>query len=498
MIDFSALLEGSLCLLSWNIFAAIVAGVFLGVVFGAIPGFTSSMGVAILIPITYVMPPLPAMVLLCSTYAGSVYGGSITAILINAPGTPASAATTFDGFPMTLQGKANEALGLAIIASVIGGAISYFLMLTLMYPIARFALAFGSPEMFMLAIFGLTIIGSVRKESFSKCFLAGLFGLLLSTVGISPTGSIRAYFGVVSLLGGMPIVPAIIGLLAFSELIDMATKEYITDTLKLAKGKYKLKELIKGMVNVFKYPKTLIRASLIGTFIGAVPAAGGDIASLVAYNQEKQSSKDPSVFGQGASIGVIAAEAANNASTGGSLITMISLGIPGSGTTAIMLGALMLHGMRPGPGLFMEQMPLVYGIIISLFLSQLVLIIAGVSYSYTISEILRIPAKALAPTIAFLCIVGSFSIYYNLIDAQIMFAFGIVGYLMKKYGYPVVACVLGVILGPIADSELIRTYIRYRGDFTVFLTRPISLGLIIISLLSLVMPLILRRMRKNK
>jgi len=494
MIEWSAFFQGAELLLFWQVPLVMLAGVFFGILCGAIPGFSSSMAVAVLISVTYSMDPLVAMVFLASTYVGAIYGGSITAILLNAPGTPGAAATAFDGYEMTKKGKANEALGLALGSSCVGGTISYFLLLLAMYPIAAFAVKFGSSEMFLLAIFGLTIIGSLRSESFSKTLLAGLFGVFISTVGTAPTGGMRATFGIPWLMDGIPVIPSIIGFFAFSELFYMINKEFVTEDRETKRD---IKEIIKGTLKPFRYPKNLIRSSLIGTFIGAVPAAGATVASFVSYNYAKQGSKNPSSFGKGNPEGVIACETSNNASTGGALTTMFALGIPGSGTTAMMLGALMLHGLQPGPRLFMYQMPLVYAIIIALFLSQIVMYVMGVGFSYSLSGILKVSTKILVPTIAVLCTVGSFALRNSLFDVGLMFTFGIIGWIMKENEYPTIAVVLGIILGPIADSELIRTAIRFRGDFLIFFKRPISIGLIIATVLMVLIPYLIKQKKKK-
>lgn len=495
MIEWSAFFNGATQLLSFEIFLVMVLGTFWGVLAGAIPGFTSAMSIAILLPVTYSMNPLTAMVFLASTYAGATYGGSITAILLNAPGTPGACATAFDGFEMTKQGKANEALGLAIGSSVVGGTFSYILLLVAMYPIAAFAIKFGAPEMFLLAVFGLTIIASLKEGSFIKAILAGLFGVLVSTVGISPVGTIRATFGFPNLLDGVNQMSAIIGFLAFSELLNMLTKDFVTE--ETAKVSRSLRKIVEGTIKCLKSPKNLFRSCIIGTLIGAVPAAGATVASFVSYRQAKAASKSPETFGKGNPDGVIAAESSNNASTGGAMITMLALGIPGGGTTAMMLGALMLHGLQPGPNLFMHQMEFVYAIIVALFLSQIVLYIAGLVFSYSLSGILKISTKVLVPTIAILCIIGSFALKNSIFDAQIMFLFGLVGWLMKKYDYPPIAVVLGIILGPMADAEFIRTSIRYGGDYLIFFKRPISLGLIVAIVLASLVPLFLKRYRKR-
>ena len=343
MIEWTSFFAGACQLLNLQIILLMIAGIFFGILCGAIPGFSASMAVVVVLPLTFSMEPLVAMVFLCSIYVAAVYGGSITAILINTPGTANSAATSFDGYPMTLQGRAGEALGLSIGASCIGGVISYGFMLVLMYPIAAFAVKFGSAEMFLLAVFGLTIIGGISEGGLSKALLAGLFGVIVSTVGISPAGSIRGHFGSPWLLDGLPTVPTIIGFFALSEMFNMLNKDFVVEGTNVKRS---VKEIVKGTLKPLKSPGNLFRSSLIGTFIGAVPAAGGTIASFISYNQAKQASKDPDSFGKGNPEGVIASESSNNASTGGALITMFALGIPGSSTTAIMMSALMIQGLQ--------------------------------------------------------------------------------------------------------------------------------------------------------
>ena len=261
-------------------------------------------------------------------------------------------------------------------------------------------------------------------------------------------------------------------------------------------AKRSIKEIVKGTLEPLKSPVNLFRSSLIGTFIGAVPAAGGTIASFISYNQAKQTSKNPDSFGKGNPEGVIASESSNNASTGGALITMFALGIPGSSTTAIMMSALMIQGLQPGPQLFMNQMPLVYAIIIALFLSQIVMWVAGIMFSYSLSGVLNVSTKILVPVISVLCMMGAFAIRKSMFDCVLVLIFGIIGYLMKKNGYPTIATVLGIILGPIADTNLIRTTIRFQGDYTVFLTRPICIGLLILTVVGVLVPIMVRKHRK--
>ena len=468
----------------------LVLGVTYGIICGAIPGLTPTIAIAVLVPITYSMEPITALVFLSSTYAGATYGGAITAILINTPGTPSAAATCFDGYPMAKRGEAERALGISLGAAAIGGIFSYAFLLLGMGPLASFAIKFGAPEMFLLTVMGLSVIASLGKGNFWKAVFSGLFGILIANFGIAPTGMIRSHLGTPWLLNGAPQIPTMIGMLAFSEMYNMLSPSAGSikkSDLKCNRG---IGQILRGLVEPFKYLKTTIVSSIIGTLVGALPAAGSTIAAFLAYNQTKQTSKDPDSFGKGNPEGIVAPGAAGNASTGGALTTMLAFGIPGSGSTAIMLGAMMLHGLIPGPRLFVDQMPIVYGLIIALLISQVVMIIVGLFFCKSLSSIVDVPAKILAPVVAVFCVVGSFALRGSLFDVVFMAIFGIIAYFMKKSGYSVIAMVLGVVLGQLADNNLLRTAIRYRYNYSVFFTRPISLALVIMILVMILYPII--------
>lgn len=485
-------------ILDWQVFVFIFFGITVGIIVGAIPGLTASTGMALLVTVTYGMSPINALAFLGAVYAGASYGGSITAILLNVPGTPSAIVTTFDGYPMTRKGQASRAMGLSIGSSVIGGFLSYCAMFLVMFPLAAFAIRFGSPELFLLAILGLTIIASTKgdqKGGFAKGLIAGLFGVLLGTVGIATTGAIRGSFQFPYLVDGIPLVPALIGFLAFSELMIMVESHQKTETVK---SKQSLKMVLKGVYETIKYPFTLIRSTMIGLFVGALPAAGATIASFLSYNETKKYIKKPEEMGEGAPEGVIAAESANNASTGGAMTTMLALGIPGSESTALIMGAMVLHGLTPGPRLFMEQLDLTYAIILALLISQVFLFVLAVGYGNAFSRIVNIKMQYLVPTVAVFCIVGSYAVRNSLFDVFLMFIFGLIGYFMKKHGYPVIGVVLGLVLGPMADREFIRMSIRYTEDYTVLLTRPISLVLVIMIILAIVYPFIQNLIRRTK
>lgn len=500
MLELNGLISGIQLLGDWQVILFIIIGVTVGIIVGAIPGLTASTGMALLITLTYTMDPMVALAFLGAVYAGASYGGSITAILLNAPGTPSATVTTFDGYPMTQNGEASRAMGLSIGSSVLGGFFSYGAMLLILFPLAAFALKFGSPELFLLAVFGLTIIASMKGEEggiggFSKGIVAGLFGVLLGTVGIATTGTIRGANNLDYLIDGIPIVPVLIGFLAFSEMIYLI-EEY-TKEKKSPKSNQSMKKVIEGIKEVFKHPITFIRSSLIGLFVGTLPAAGATVASFLSYNESKKyKTKSKVKLGEGAPEGVISAESANNASTGGAMTTMLALGIPGSESTALIMGAMILHGLTPGPQLFTDQLDITYAIIIALLLSQVALLVLAVVYGNYFSKIINIPIQYLVPTVTVFCVVGAFAVRNAWFDILLMFIFGIIGYFMKKNNYPVIGVVLGLVLGPLIDREFITTSIRYSGDYTIFLTRPISLILVIMIVLAITYPYIKTIFRK--
>lgn len=474
-------------ILTFNSLLWIVAGTFLGILVGAIPGFTSSMATGILLPVTFALSPIQSMIFLVSVYIATIYGGSITAILLNTPGAPESSATTFDGYQMTLKGMGCEALGISFMSSAFGGLVSYILMVFAMVPIAWFAIKMGASELFLLAIMGVSILATLSTENAEKTLLSGFTGLLIGTIGITPTGEWRATFGSMYIAEGIQVVPAIIGFFAMSEVLSMVDKEFIVNSD--VRTKPNVKKIFKGMGIALRYPVTLIKSSIMGIIIGAIPAAGGTVAAFTSYGEAKRSSKNGSKFGTGEPEGIVAPETANNACTGGALMTTLALGVPGSSTCAILLSALMIQGLRPGPQLVRDQMPLVYVIIMAAIVSQAVMLIMSILAGYGLTNLLNIPTKVLAPIITIFCIAGSFAVRNTMFDVWIMFVFGLFGLLMKHYDFSLPAIVLGIVLGSIADSELIRTYMLFGKNFyTVFFTRPISFILLIIIIFSVAYP----------
>ncbi len=502
MIDFEALLISFSLLASPSVLLAIPIGLLYSIVVGAIPGFNVIIAIVTLLPLTYALDSLTAIVLLSSAYGGAVYGGSITAISLRIPGTPGAAMTAIEGYELTKKGKANEAFGYATISSVCGGIISYLIIMFIMFPASRFALMFASPELFAIVIFAISIIGVLKGGSMAKGLAAGIFGLLLGVVGLSPYGVSRADFGMIELMDGIPEIPALIGLLAFTQIMFLLEKDFIVE--KTINFKPSIIKMFLSGVNVLRKNKvTLLRSSIIGMVIGLIPAAGASIASFISYNEEGK--RSPELIGKGSLSAIVAAESANNASEAGSMATMLALGVPGSGAIAVIMGALIMHGIRPGPRMFTPSLELpfggmtfVYAIILTQLIAALMILPLGLFYSKWFSQIVNFPTKYLAIAIALFCVVGAIAIRNSLLDAWIMLIFGVLGYIMSKYEYPPIATVLGLILAPIADAELIRSNMMYHGRLWLIATRPIVIIFFALTIFGFLYPFLKKRLTSSK
>lgn len=472
-------------LLDIGVLLYMLAGLAFGVVCGAIPGLNAGIGIALMLPVTYGLDPLSSLVFLTSIYTGGVFGGAITAILINAPGSPSSVATTLDGHPMALKGQGNEALGLSIGASAMGGLLGMLFLVAIIRPLASFALQFGPAETFMLVIFALTSIASLSENSFLKGLIAGIFGLLLGTIGFTASGSMRFTFNSVYLIDGMPVIPALIGLLALSELILRLETEFTT--LPEA-GRLNFRRILVGVAMVPRRIVSLIRSSVIGIFIGAIPGVGATVGSLISYESARRMSRTGENFGKGEPDGVIAAEAANNASEGGAMATMLALGIPGGAATAILIGALTIQGIVPGPRLIYEHADVIYGLLAAEVLEQILLLGVGILVAAMFLRLIYLPFSIIVPLVVVMSYIGAYSVRNAGFDAALLITCGIVGWLMKREGYPVVAVVIGIMLGTTADAELIRMSQLYGSDWSVLWTSPICLVLSLATLISLAVP----------
>ncbi|MUL43798.1 hypothetical protein FZ103_21965 [Streptomonospora sp. PA3] len=497
-MDTTLLAEALGNLLTPQVLLAIVAGVVGGILIGALPGLSGTMGIALLVPVTFGMDPVAGIAMLTAIYAAATYGGSISAILINTPGTPAGAATALDGYQLTRQGKGAKALGVSALASTAGGLVSAFALLLLAPPLAQVSLAFSAPEYFLIAIFGLLIIGSLSAGSLLKGFVAGALGLLLATVGIDIlTGYPRFTFGTTALQSGIQLVPALIGLFSLSQVLVLAEGRG-TDRTGMAEGLRG--RALPTLAELKRIGATILRSSGIGVFVGILPGAGGDIGSWVGYNEAKRFAKGPEKeeFGKGSIKGVAAAECANNAVTGGAMIPLLTLGIPGGSATAVILGGLLIHGLQPGGALFAESGGITYAIILGFLLANILMGIIAIAGARFFVRATRVPMSVLVPVIVALCVVGSFAVNNSLADVWVMLVAGAVGYVLRKVGVPPAPIVLGLILGAIAEKGLRQSVVMAQGDMIgYYLSRPLSVVLMALILLSLLAPVLARWLRKR-
>ncbi len=463
----------------------VAAGVAVGILGGAMPGMSPSMAVAILLPFTFGMSPTMGLVMLCAIYLASNYGGSITAVMINTPGTPSAVVTAFDGYPLAKNGRPGYGLGISLVASVWGGFIGVVILVLFSGPLAAVALKFWPAEYFALALMGLSTVSSLAGRKWVESLMAVLLGLLLNTIGLDHVNGVSRFtFDVLNLFDGFSFVPALIGLFALSEVFSNVEagdfKPYVSADEKISEW-----PSFKTYWNL-KWP--IVRSGIMGTLIGIFPGAGGTIASFLAYDLEKRLSKHPEEFGNGAFEGVAASESANSSSVGGALVPLLTLGIPGSASTAVLIGALMIHELRPGPELFTKQPELVYTLFSSLFLANVVLYFFGMWGSRLWIRVTRVPKTILYPLIFAFSIVGSFAVRSSVFDVGVCLGFGIVGWILKKFDYPLSPIVLGLVLGSLIETNLQMTLIM--GGASLFFTRPLSAVLLAITAILLAAPVL--------
>ncbi|WP_240033943.1 tripartite tricarboxylate transporter permease [Planococcus salinus] len=475
-----------------NILLIIFVGVVVGILAGLIPGFTVTMAIVLTLPLTFGMDPVAGVAGMIGVLVGGMSGGLISAALLGIPGTPSSVATTFDAFPMSKKGESGKALSLGVWASFLSSIISFFLLVSIAPQISRFALMLGPWEMFSLIVVSLTIIASVTGDSILKGLIAGLFGILIATVGADPiTGLARFTMDLQALRAGIPFLVVLIGMFAISRLfVSLERKEMIQDDKRRQEDKLKDIEFklrpMKTLKNVLSKPGTLIGSSVIGSIIGAIPGAGGSIANIVAYDQAKRWSKHSEKFGTGVDEGVIASEAGNNSTVGGDLIPTVALGIPGSAVTAVLLSALMVHGITPGPLLIVNEPNLVGGIFFAFLVASFWMLITQFLGMRIFMKVTHVPAHLLVPVILVLCVVGTFVLNNRLTDLYILLVMGVIGYLFAKYGFSLAPAIIGVILGPLAEVNL-RRAIMADPEWTLFFTRPISLAFLVLAVLSILL-----------
>ena len=475
-----------------NIFYVLL-GCIAGTLIGALPGIGPPAGVAILIPLSFGMDPTTAMILMAGLYYGAMYGGTITSVLVNVPGESSSVMTTLDGYQMALKGRAGPALGMAAFASFIAGTFSIIMLMLLAPPIANAALAFGPPEYVGLLVLGLTAVTTLVGQSQIRGILSGLFGLMLAMVGLDAiSGGGRYTYGSVELLDGIDFLPVAVGLFGVGEVLVS-----IERLIDLKPMKAPLRTLIPTLEDWKRSLSPIARGSVAGFLLGVLPGAGATVATFIAYGLEKRFARRRSQLGTGIIEGVASPEAANNASTGGAMIPLLTLGLPGSGTTAVMLGALIMLGITPGPLLFQQRPDFVWSLIASMYIGNVALLILNIAFVPAFVWALRMPYSILASVILVLCIVGVYSVNYSTFDIWIMFAMGVVGYGMRKLDFPAAPAVLALVLGQQLETSLRQSLLISRGSLDIFVTRPITVTLLAIALAVLVVPPLLRRFRPD-
>lgn len=461
----------------------VVPGILIGLVFGAIPGLQISMAMAIFLPVTLYMDFMQAMLFLTAIFTGGGFGGSIPAILMNIPGTSSAIATAFDGYPMSRNGDHNLALGVALGASCVGVIVGYSILFLLINPISQLVLRIGPAEMAAVILWGITLIGSLSSGSVIKGMISGLVGLLIGTIGYSEAGVTRGTFGSPYLLDGVPVIPAMIGMFAASELFRLVGKDYLVEDNAARTVSVRL--ILAGFRRAVSEPWIVLRGSLIGVFVGSVPGVGSSVANLLSYMATRRGSPEPDSFGAGNPHGVIASESANSTSEAGSMATLLALGIPGGGATAVMLAAFAMHNITGGPQFIREQTDVVYAIIIANFGQAFLLIALGLIFIPLLANVVKVPMTYLVPSVLSMAVFGAFGLTGDLGGPITVLVFAIIGWIFKRYQYSVPAAVIGILLGGMAEDSIVYTYQISGGQLSYLLERPITLailGLLAVSL----------------
>jgi putative tricarboxylic transport membrane protein len=479
----------SVSLAPLNLFYCFV-GILLGQIVGVLPGLGSAATIALLLPITYHMPATSAIIMLAGIWYGSMYGGSITSILLRVPGEAASVMTCVDGYEMARQGRAGPALGIAVFGSFLAGTLGVVGLMFLAPPLAEFALKFGPPEYFALMVLGLTLVSYLASKSVPKALCMAVVGLLLGTVGLDPVRSVdRFSFGSLSLQGGIELIPMVIGLFGLAEVFLMLERRMrLEDVVQAPAG---LMNLLPTREDWRNSAGAITRGTFVGFLVGILPGAGATISSFVAYALEKRRARQPERFGTGAIEGVAAPESANNSATAAGFVPLLTLGIPGNVVTALMLGAFLLHGITPGPTLFTQKPEMFWGVVTSMYVGNLMLLVLNIPLIGLFTRITRVSPSILVPLIVLFCLAGTYSVNNNPIDILTMVVFGVAGYLMTKFGYDAAPLVLGFVLGPMLEIALRQSLILSQGSFLIFFSRPIAGFLLGLTLLTVVSQLLL-------
>lgn len=460
----------------------IFVGVGMGIIVGAIPGLTPSMALAVLIPFTFGLPPIHALSMLCGITIGGTYGGSIAAILLRVPGAPAALMTSLDGYPLAQKGEAGRAIGISTTSSFLGGLFGAIVLVMVAPYLAKLALKFGAPEYFALCCFGLSIVASLSRGSLLKGLISAALGVLITTVGMDQvTGVPRFTYGIMELRSGFSFVPVMIGLFGVSEVFKQLSVSEFRPRVE-----QNITRVLPRLEDLKRIWKVILRCSCIGTFIGALPGAGGTIAAIVGYNDAKQSSKYPEKFGTGMIEGIAASESANNSATCAAYIPMLTLGVPGDAMTAILIGAFMIHGLVPGPVLYRDEPELILALYVALFFAHIFLILFGFAGIRFFARVITIRSSILLPAILLFCIVGAYAYENKLMEILVILVFGIIGYFMEKNDFPIPPMVLGVVLGPIAEFNLRQAVMLGEGNLAYLFLRPIALVFWLLIIVSLV------------
>jgi len=484
MIDIDALQTGlSLLFTSFTPWLIVIPGILIGLIFGAIPGLQISMAMAIFLPMTLYMDFMQAMLFLTAIFTGGGFGGSIPAILMNIPGTSSSVATAFDGYPMSRKGEHNEALGLALGSSCIGVIIGYGVLFFLIDPISGMVLRLGPTEMAAVILWGITLIASLSGTHLVKGVISGLVGLLIGTIGYGEAGVSRGTMGSVYLLDGIPAIPAMMGMFAASELFKLVNTNYLIEDSNARRVRVNV--ILWAFKQSITYPWVMLRGSIIGVFVGAIPGVGSSVANLLSYIETKRKHKDPDSFGKGNPAGIVAAESANSTSEAGSMATLLALGIPGGGATAVMLAAFAMHNITGGPQFIREQTDIVYAIIFANFGQAFLLIVLGLIFIPLLANIIKVPMIYLIPSVLALAIFGAFGLTGNMVGPVTVMVFAVIGWIFKRFDYSVPAAVIGILLGNMAESNLIYSYQISGAQWSYLLERPITIGILSLLLISL-------------
>jgi len=476
-------------------FSMILVGLTVGILAGALPGITMLNAIVLVLPFTYLMGIVPSLLLMTSVYCGGVFGGSITGILFNIPGDPMNVPTTWEGYQLNKKGFVSKALGMAIMCSAIGGFLSALIMTVASPPFARVALSFSSCEYFAVVFLGLASVVVIGTRSIGSALISLFIGMFLGTVGMDEIyGAARFTFGSRIMETGISFTTVLIGLFAIGEVLDQLSaknKEEIVSRLRP-------KTTLPRLQEIWDLRNTIMRGLGIGVVIGAIPGTGATVASFVSYGVEKQVSKHPEKFGTGVWEGLAASETSINGSTGGAMIPLLTLGIPGSGATAVMMGAFLLHGIQPGPLLFSKSPEAVYTIFAGMLVCNLIMILAGLITAKFFSELMRVPENILSAFIISFCLLGAFALRNDMTDVWFMAIFGIVGYFMRRYDLPSPPMILGLILGPLAEKYFLTSMIGAENDFTIFFRRPVSGSIMVISIALLIIPFLRGLGKKGK